>query len=92
MMERFVINNSVVMNIKTEYQYVSLVSASYYNEEDTGLRILWWKPMCCNGESQLEPEVFPFTVEGLLKASQEARALNNQIRKEVEDNTFTFRR
>ena len=92
MMERFVINNSVVMNIKTEYQYVSLVSASYYNEEDTGLRILWWNPKVCNGESQLDSEIFPLTVEGLLKASAEARALNSQITKEAEDNTFAFRR
>ena len=90
MTERIMTNNGI-MNINTEYRYVSIVKASNYYEDAEGFMILWWNPHVCNGESQLDPEVFPFTVEGLLKASAEARALNSQITKEVEDNTFTFR-
>ena len=92
MTKKVITNNGIEISIETEYEYVSLVSASEYEEDTQGLMILWWNPKVCNGESQLDSEVFPFTVEGLLSASKEARALNSQIAKEVEDNTFTFRR
>ena len=92
MTKMFTTNNGIEISIETEYEYVSLVSASEYDEENEGLMILWWNPSVCNGENQIDSTIFPFTVEGLLSASKEARALNSQIAKEVEDNTFTFRR
>lgn len=84
--------NGIEMTIETEYQYTELVDANEYEEDVQGLMILWWNPSVCNGENQIDSEVFPFTVEGIMKATSEARALNNQIRQQVEDNTFTFRR
>lgn len=83
--------NGIAMNIHTHYDFVELVDASEYEEDAEGLRILWWNPYVCNGESQLDSEVFPLTIGGLMRLTREAKALNNQIRREVEDNTFTFR-
>lgn len=91
MMKRITTNNGMVLTIETEYRYVSIVEASEYIEDAEGFMILWWNPCVCNGENQIDSEVFPFTVEGIMKATSEARALNNQIRQQVEDNTFTFR-
>ena len=92
MMERITTLNGIVMTVKTEYKYVSVVHASDYNENEEGFMILWWNPYVCNGESQLDSEVFPPTLGGLMRLTREAKALNAQIKKEVEDNTFTFRR
>ena len=84
--------NGIVMTVKTEYKYVSVVHASDYNENEEGFLLLWWNPYVCNGESQLDSEVFPPTLGGLMRLTREAKALNAQIKKEVEDNTFTFKR
>ena len=92
MTERIITKNGMVMNINTEYRYVSIVKASNYYEDAEGFMILWWNPHVCNGESQLDPEMFPPTLGGIMRLTREAKALNAQIRKEVEDNTFTFRR
>ena len=92
MTERFVTSNGMVMTVETEYKYVSIVHASNYYENEEGLMILWWNPRVANGESQLDNEIFPTTLGGLMRLTREARALNAQIRKEVYDNTFTFRR
>ena len=92
MTERIITKNGMVMNINTEYRYVSIVEASEYIEDAEGFMILWWNPYVCNGESQLDNEIFPPTIGGLMRLTREAKALNSQIRKEVEDNTFTFRR
>ena len=82
-MERITTLNGIVM---------SVVHASDYNENEEGFKILWWNPYVCNGESQLDSEVFPPTLGGIMRLTREAKALNAQIKKEVEDNTFTFRR
>ena len=82
--------NGINVIINTEYQYARLVNAKEYGD-DEGLQILWWNPYVCNGESQIDAEIFPLTIEGLFRASKEARALNKQIKMNVEDNTFTFR-
>lgn len=92
MTKMFTTNNGIEISIETEYEYTSLVDANEYEEDAQGLMILWWNPSVCNGENQIDSTIFPFTVQGLLEASQEARALNSQIRQQVEDNTFTFRR
>ena len=92
MTERFVTSNGMVMTVETEYKYVSIVHASDYYENEEGLMILWWNPYVCNGESQLDSEIFPPTIGGLMRLTREAKALNTQIKKEVGDNTFTFRR
>ena len=92
MMERITTLNGIVMNVNTEYRYVSIVKASNYYEDAEGFMILWWNPHVCNGESQLDSEVFPPTLGGLMRLTREAKALNAQIKKEVEDNTFAFRR
>ena len=92
MTERFEVSNGMVMTVETEYKYVSIVHASDYYENEEGLMILWWNPSVCNGESQLDNEIFPLTLGGLMRLTREARALNSQIKREVEDNTFTFKR
>lgn len=92
MMEKIITKNGMVMNVNTEYRYVSIVHASDYYENEEGLMILWWNPSVCNGESQLDNEIFPLTLGGLMRLTREARALNAQIKKDVYDNTFTFRR
>ena len=94
MMEKIITKNGIEVSINTRYDFTELVDASDYNEDEDaeGLRILWWNPSVCNGESQIDNEIFPLTAEGLFRASKEAKALNEQIKKEVEDNTFTFRR
>ena len=84
--------NGMKMTIETEYEYTELVYANEYEEDVQGLMILWWNPYYRNGKSQIDSEVFPITVEGVFKASSEARELNDHIRRQVEDNTFTFRR
>ena len=83
--------NGIVVTVETEYKYVSIVHASDYYENEEGLMILWWNPRVANGESQLDNEIFPTTLGGLMRLTMEAKALNSQIKKEVEDNTFTFR-
>ena len=90
MTEKVITNNGMVMNIETEYRYVSIVKASNYYEDAEGFMILWWNPSVCNGESQLDNEIFPTTLGGIMRLTREAKALNAQIRREVEDNTFTF--
>ena len=92
MTEKVITNNGMVMNIETEYTYVVIEHANEYIEDAKGFMIVWWNPSVCNGESQLDNEVFPPTLGGLMRLSREAKALNAQIKKEVEDNTFTFRR
>ena len=91
MTERIMTTNGIVVTVETEYKYVSIVHASDYYENEEGLMILWWNPRVANGESQLDNEIFPTTLGGLMRLTMEAKALNSQIKKEVEDNTFTFR-
>lgn len=90
MMEKIITKNGMVMNIETEYTYVSVVHASDYNENEEGFMILWWNPSVCNGESQLDNEIFPPTLGGLMRLTMEAKDLNARIKRDVEDNTFTF--
>lgn len=78
MKRTFVTNNGIEVNIHTVYEFAELVDASEYGD-DEGLRILWWNPRVANGESQVDAEIFPLTVEGLLRAEKEARALNDKI-------------
>ena len=70
--------NGIAMNIHTHYDFVELVDAKDYGD-DEGLRILWWNPKVCNGESQLDSEIFPLTVEGLMRATSEAKKLNENV-------------
>ena len=70
--------NGIAMNIHTHYDFVELVNASEYGD-DEGLRILWWNPKYKNGESQIDNEIFPLTVEGLMRATSEAKKLNENV-------------
>ena len=79
MKRTFITNNGIEVNIHTVYEFAELVDASDYNEDAEGLCILWWNPKYKNGESQVDPEVFPYTVEGLMRASSEANKLNEHI-------------
>ena len=92
MTERIMTTNGIVMNINTAYKYVSIEHANEYFEDTEGFIITWWNPSVANGEWQVDSEVFPPTLGGLIRLTMEAKALNSQIKKEVEDNTFTFRR
>ena len=78
MKRTFVTLNGIVVAIHTRYDFTELVDAKDYGD-DTGLRILWWNPKVCNGESQIDAEIFPFTVEGLMRAEKEASKLNENI-------------
>ena len=62
MKKNFVTENGIVVAIHTRYDFTELVDAKDYGD-DTGLRILWWNPKVCNGESQIDAEIFPLTVE-----------------------------
>lgn len=79
MKEKFITENGMVVEIYTRYDFAELVDASDYNEDAEGLCILWWNPKYRNGESQVDPEVFPYTVEGLMRATSEAKKLNENI-------------
>ena len=92
MTERIMTNNGIIMNINTEYTYVIIEPANEYIDDADGFIITWRNPSVCNGEWQADSEVFPPTLGGLMRLTREAKALNAQIKKEVEDNTFTFRR
>ena len=92
MTERITTNNGMVLTIETNYTYVVIEHANEYFEDTNGFIITWWNPSVANGEWQVDSEVFPPTLGGLMRLTREAKALNSQIRREVEDNTFTFRR
>ena len=92
MMERIKTTNGIVMTIETKYTYVVIEHANEYNEDADGFVITWWNPSVANGEWQVDNEVFPPTLGGIMRLTMEAKALNSQIKKEVEDNTFTFKR
>ena len=79
MKKNFVTMNGIEVSIHTVYDFVELVDASDYNEDAEGLCILWWNPKYRNGESQVDAEIFPYTVEGLMRASKEANKLNEHI-------------
>ena len=78
MKKNFTAENGIVVSIHTVYDFAELVDASEYGD-DEGLRILWWNPKYKNGESQIDDEIFPLTVEGLMRASSEANKLNEHI-------------
>lgn len=78
MKKNFTAENGIIVAVHTIYDFVELVDASEYGD-DTGLRILWWNPKVCNGESQIDAEIFPMTVEGILRAEKEAKKLNENI-------------
>ena len=92
MTEKIMTTNGIVMNINTRYTYVIIEPANEYIDDADGFVITWRNPHCCNGEWQVDNEVFPPTLGGIMRLTREARALNSQIKKEVEDNTFTFRK
>ena len=92
MTERIMTNNGMVLTIETNYTYVVIEHANEYFEDTDGFIITWRNPSVCNGEWQADSEVFPPTLGGLMRLTREAKALNAQIKKEVEDNTFTFRK
>ena len=79
MKRTFITNNGIEVNIHTVYEFAELVDASDYNEDAEGLCILWWNPKYKNGESQVDAEIFPYTVEGLMRATSEAKKLNENI-------------
>ena len=91
MTERITTNNGMVLTIETNYTYVVIEHANEYFEDTNGFIITWWNPSVANGEWQVDSEVFPPTIGGLMRLTREARALNAQIKKEVGDNSFTFR-
>ena len=78
MKKNFTAENGIVVSVNTRYDFTELVDASDYGDNE-GLRILWWNPKVCNGESQIDSEVFPMTVEGILRAEKEASKLNENI-------------
>ena len=78
MKKNFMTANGIMVTINTRYDFTELVDAKDYGDNE-GLRILWWNPKVCNGESQVDSEIFPLTVEGLLRAEKEANKLNEQI-------------
>lgn len=92
MTEKIMTTNGIVVTLETKYTYVVIEPANEYFDDTEGFVITWWNPHCCNGEWHADSEVFPPTLGGLMRLSREAKALNSQIRREVEDNTFTFRR
>lgn len=91
MTEKIMTTNGIVMNINTAYKYVVIEHANEYVDDADGFIITWRNPHCCNGEWQADSEIFPPTLGGIMRLTREAKALNSQIKREVEDNTFTFR-
>ena len=92
MTERIMTTNGIVMTINTRYTYVIIEPANEYINDADGFVITWRNPSVANGEWQVDNEIFPPTLGGIMRLIMEAKALNAQIKREVEDNTFTFRK
>lgn len=91
MMETIATTNGINIKIETEFEYVRFEPAYEYHDIDAGIVLIWRNPRVQDGISQVDHTVYPLTVAGIWQAYNDAKDLNTQIKKEVEDNTFTFR-